>query len=425
MNTSIGHHIYWANAMFSAADRSFNAEYADMLREAGYKVYLPQQATVNIPADDPSPTASNIFRIDTRAILDSQLLVACLDQETIDCGVACEIGVAFAYGLPIIGLLTDLRQYRRGAGQIYKNLYVVGAIEAVGEIVSDAESLLRAITVHLHRSGMTAPVDMSRNARLVHFSSIAPHYSDFTKRLESWYAPPWSVERSLSRWFRSILPHRVVEFGCGAGDIGAYITRQYPDVLYLGYDESPEMIRTASACHGGTKSTFTSSWTDVLAQAENEPFDLALVLFVLHDNSASEGLVNQILDCLKPGGVILIVDLSTWDLPRVTSYLRQELARPLLVPDKRIDPTKITKFAKTSKLTLLDCEIVMPLVHFPSDTDLDEYLEVFGVYQGMDLPLGLGRNHAALHRQLAKQALSLLDYPFTDQRSFIVCALKK
>jgi nucleoside 2-deoxyribosyltransferase len=124
--------IYWANALFTEADRKFNAYYVERLREVGYDVFLPQEAAVN---EEILPTAEDVFRVDTTAVINSCLLVACLDQETIDSGVACEIGLAYAFGIPIIGLYTDIRQYRQGPGKMYKNLYVIGAIESIGEIV--------------------------------------------------------------------------------------------------------------------------------------------------------------------------------------------------------------------------------------------------------------------------------------------------
>ena len=143
--------IYWANSMFSDADRIFNARCAEALRGAGYQVFLPQDAAVNSVSSDSEPDAGGVFRNDTSAILDADLLVACIDQETIDSGVACEIGIARAHGIPIIGLYTDIRQRRQGIGRMYKNLYVLGAIESVGEVVSTVEKLPQVVSRHLHR----------------------------------------------------------------------------------------------------------------------------------------------------------------------------------------------------------------------------------------------------------------------------------
>lgn len=134
--------IYWANALFSVADREFNAHCAERLREAGYDVFLPQEAPLT---KESSPAAKDVFRTDTEAILSSHLLVAGLDQEAIDSGVACEIGIAHASGVPIVGLYTDIRQFRRGRAQMYKNLYVIGAVETSGRIVSSLDELLRVL----------------------------------------------------------------------------------------------------------------------------------------------------------------------------------------------------------------------------------------------------------------------------------------
>jgi nucleoside 2-deoxyribosyltransferase len=103
-----------------------------VLRKGGYQVFLPQEAAVNKPIEESSPSAEDIFRGDTSEILESDLLIACIDQETIDCSVACEIGVAFAYGIPVVGLYTDIRQYRKGRGQMYKNLWLFSKFSRKG-----------------------------------------------------------------------------------------------------------------------------------------------------------------------------------------------------------------------------------------------------------------------------------------------------
>jgi nucleoside 2-deoxyribosyltransferase len=134
--------IYWANALFSEADRRFNDDCAKRLRAAGYTVFLPQETSMTY---DKAPTNAEIFRVDTTEIQSADILVACIDQFPIDSGVACEIGIAHAFGIPIIGLYTDIRSKREGPGRMYKNQYVMGAIEASGEIVFSMDQLMQAI----------------------------------------------------------------------------------------------------------------------------------------------------------------------------------------------------------------------------------------------------------------------------------------
>ncbi|MHA2235767.1 MAG: nucleoside 2-deoxyribosyltransferase [Candidatus Thorarchaeota archaeon] len=137
--------IYWANALFSDADRAFNVVAVKRVRDAGYSVFLPQEAF----SDDADPTNEEIFRIDTDELQACDAVVACLDQFPIDSGVACEIGVAYGSNIPVIGLYTDIRALREGPGRMYKNQYVLGAIETMGEIVSSMDQLIKVLPKYL------------------------------------------------------------------------------------------------------------------------------------------------------------------------------------------------------------------------------------------------------------------------------------
>lgn len=415
--------IYWANALFSEAERDFNAKCAKLLRNAGYRVFLPQEAGVNTLSQQSSPLAEDIFRVDTAEILNSQLLIACIDQETIDCGVACEIGIAFSYGIPIIGLYTDIRQHRQGPAKMYKNPYVVGAIEAIGEVVTNIDDLLRAIPGYLSRGETKLSTLEAEDPVAQHFTSVAPRYSDFAHRLESWYDPSWNCEQVVDKWFQSSAPRRIIEFGCGTGELGLYILDQYSDVFYLGYDKSPAMIQLANKCDTGSSRIFTASWAEVEDQVSKTPFDVALTSFTLHDLDNPQEIVSSLAQILHTGGLILIVDLSTLDLSRLTNLLQRNLARPLNSFDSRMSPVRLNEFAQGG-CEIIDCSLAMPLVRFPSAHDVDEYLEIFGIYKGMDLPLGL-RGDASMYRELTRQVLEDQRYPFVDQRVFITCALRK
>ncbi len=133
--------VYWANSLFSEADREYNETSVSKIREKGFKVFLSQEQPIN---QIENPTEQEIFEIDTEAILKSKVLVACIDQETIDCGVACEIGIAIVKKIPIIGLYTDIRK-DRNQSKMYKNPYVIGAILSSGIIVSTIEDIINAL----------------------------------------------------------------------------------------------------------------------------------------------------------------------------------------------------------------------------------------------------------------------------------------
>jgi nucleoside 2-deoxyribosyltransferase len=132
--------IYWANSIFNAADRNFNNICVEILRREGYIVLNPQENPFN--QNNIECNADEIFTKDTEMIKECDIFIACIDQETIDCGVACELGIAWAENKKLLGLYTDFRQSRRGEGRMYKNPYILGCIRSRGKIVTEIEDLL-------------------------------------------------------------------------------------------------------------------------------------------------------------------------------------------------------------------------------------------------------------------------------------------
>jgi nucleoside 2-deoxyribosyltransferase len=135
--------VYWANSIFSEADRAYNELVVGRLQSAGITVLSPQHQSFNTAGH--SAGAATIFETDTAMIQSCQALAACIDQETIDCGVACEIGIAWALEKRIIALYTDFRQHRRGDFRMYKNPYVIGCIQDRGMIVSTVDELIQQL----------------------------------------------------------------------------------------------------------------------------------------------------------------------------------------------------------------------------------------------------------------------------------------
>lgn len=135
--------VYWANSLFGQADRSFNDSCIAILRGRGYEVLCPQGKPFNEP--NTQTDARTIFLTDTEMIKESDVLIACIDQETIDCGVACEIGIAWALGKRLIALYTDFRQYRRGEYCMYKNPYVIGCILKSGVMTRSLDEVIQTL----------------------------------------------------------------------------------------------------------------------------------------------------------------------------------------------------------------------------------------------------------------------------------------
>ena len=155
--------IYFASPLFSNMELKYNATLVQEIREAypNVRVFLPQEAG-EINDKQSYADSKLIAKYDTEKVLESDLLIAVLDGSVIDAGVASEIGVAYAKGIPCLGLYTGSRQ--QGYDNIkkiealsevaesqfpYANLYTIGLIKLNGEVVNDEKLLLNAIGKYL------------------------------------------------------------------------------------------------------------------------------------------------------------------------------------------------------------------------------------------------------------------------------------
>ena len=151
--------IYFAAPIFAKSDLLYNEQIVKEVRAISSKlsIYLPQE---NEAINDKTAYADSrmIALADTEKVLASDLMIALLDGLTIDAGVASEIGVAYAKGIPVIGLYTDTRQQggthpkkiaalqEAAENQFhYLNLYTIGLIKLNGKVVSSEIELLSEV----------------------------------------------------------------------------------------------------------------------------------------------------------------------------------------------------------------------------------------------------------------------------------------
>lgn len=185
--------IYFANGLFSEADREYNEKVVQKIESLGISVYLPQR---NMAINDKTKAASAVmvYDGDTEELKRANALVAVLDGPVIDPGVAAEIGWVSGWNemceskfmedmnitlkgnarsvgddpekidiprvKPIIAIYTDCREMSRtindakvemsasdlGENQFpYANIYVTGAAKKYGKIVSSTEDCLNQL----------------------------------------------------------------------------------------------------------------------------------------------------------------------------------------------------------------------------------------------------------------------------------------
>lgn len=113
-------------------------------------------------------------------------------------------------------------------------------------------------------------------------------------------------ERAVREHIRPVPGMRILDLGCGPAEILGSLPN---DVVYVGYDMSPEYIAYAQDKFGH-RGTFHCR---LLQQAEVttlEPFDLVMGIGVLHhlDDATARRFMAIARDALKPGGRIYTLD---------------------------------------------------------------------------------------------------------------------
>lgn len=157
--------LYFASPLFTEMELAFNQSLAQFIHESlpELTVYLPQEQ-VAINDKTAYADAKMIAQYDTDQLLKSDLVLAVLDGQVIDPGVASEIGVAYQAKIPIIGLYTDSRQQggdhpqkiealqEIGESQFaYVNLYTIGLIKLNGCLVNQSKDVPAAIRRQLNQ----------------------------------------------------------------------------------------------------------------------------------------------------------------------------------------------------------------------------------------------------------------------------------
>lgn len=109
-----------------------------------------------------------------------------------------------------------------------------------------------------------------------------------------------------SEYVKAAPGEKVLDIGCGPGDILAYL----PDVKYTGFDLSPEYIEAARKRFGDKGRFFCSDVGLTAIEEEKGTFDLVLATGVLHhlDDERAAKLIELAARSLRPGGRFVTCD---------------------------------------------------------------------------------------------------------------------
>lgn len=136
--------VYVAGPLFSHAERRFNIELNDLIRQMGFETYFPQEDAGLISEMveaglDVHQARDAIFERNRLAVGECDIVAFIIDGRTPDEGACIEVGIGYALGKTCIGLKTDFRSCEPGGN----NLMVDGVVQY--RIAPDLEGLLRML----------------------------------------------------------------------------------------------------------------------------------------------------------------------------------------------------------------------------------------------------------------------------------------
>jgi trans-aconitate 2-methyltransferase len=106
-------------------------------------------------------------------------------------------------------------------------------------------------------------------------------------------------------------PRRIVDLGCGSGNVTLLLAQRWPEAHVLALDGAAEMLATAR----GRSAAIDWQHADLAAWRAAEPFDLVFSNAALHWLTDHEALFSRLADAVAPGGVLAVQMPSNFSAP--------------------------------------------------------------------------------------------------------------
>lgn len=388
-------HLYWAAGFFDQAQSAFNLNCARRLRAAGHTVFLPQELDLNDPGAEPD--SLRVFQADKAELMAADALIAVIDGEAIDSGVATEIGLAASLDKGVFGLLTDLRANRVGEGKLYRNLFTLGLIRYSGGLFHSMDDLLDGLDALDHRFDEVPECDVKDMGLFVH-------------HLEQSYDPPWSVFEEVVEELGDSTGV-VVDFGCGTGTLLESMRDAGKPNLYYGVDSDVARLSVLErSTHAGQTAAWGTSPSDY--PEDFGPVEYLILSFVVHELEDPTESVRNLITEYRPKYVV-VYDICPQDLPNLCSVLENLYPPSPSSGDKRSAIREMPRELTSCGYVISSIDRIELDVVFDEPEDLQKYVIFYDAMNGADMPIGFVSDSGRLW-----SALRRFEYPWSDRRVF-------
>lgn len=143
------------------------------------------------------------------------------------------------------------------------------------------------------------------------FDSIAPAYDFMNRAMTFGLDALW--RRKAVKMVETFNPSNVLDVATGTADIAIAMARRMPRLMVTGVDLSEQMLRIGlQKVEGrGLKNRITLQWADATDLPFNDAFDCVTIAYGIRNFSSMDGGYRQMFKALRPGGMLLVMELAT------------------------------------------------------------------------------------------------------------------
>ncbi len=197
---------------------------------------------------------------------------------------------------------------------------------------------------------------MSRNKGL--YLNGEEKFGYFTSKVYSAFSglATWKMYRQIIQDVVRNHPSRLLDVGCGPGDILVRIAGEIRDASIMGIDPSPDMVRLASR---KIRKKGLSGRVSVGLGSSREPgtaekFDMIMTSFSFHHWANREQSLSALLELLGSNGVLTIYDMNSAGLYGKMPIVRKHALSPDDIKKLQVEGfSQEVRYSSDSRLVML------------------------------------------------------------------------